>query len=1297
MDIVTTPSVHVIGEDRPGSEGDVRVAVSDESVRPTPSGRDVTDLRRHIPRIALDWDDDAPGRAWQQVDASLVFADISGFTALTEKLARRGRIGAEELIETLNRVFGAMLTQAAIRGGELLKFGGDALLFTFRGDDHAARACRSAVDMRQALREAAKVPTSVGRLTLSMSVGIHSGRVDFFLVGAPTRELLILGDAGTSTAEAEHAAVAGEILVTEGTAQHLPPGSTDLREDGLHKLKWRFTYPPEGEGPPTPDVSQERIVGLFPHALGDYLADRVPDPEHKVATIGFARFSGTDRMLRDEGHDAVADVLHETMTVFEEAMIAEGISLLATDIDSDGGKLFMGSGVPYTTEDDEGRMLRAMRRVLDHGTPLPVQIGVNRGHVFVAEVGTLNRSAYSAMGDTTNTAARIMSKAGAGVLFAHPEVTENSRTLFATEVAGPFPMKGKAVPVLVHDVGPDLGTREALRRTSLPLVGREVEIATVRGALERALSGEGGVITVAAGTGLGKSRLIQDAMDGIEATVVTVRAEPYGMTSPYRMLRDPLREAFGVARDEPDVMTAAFLTSVQARMPDQLGLAPLLADVLSVPVPETEESRSIDPQYRPERIADLVVRVIETSVRGPFILLVEEGHWADASSTAVLRRVAAATSGRPWALVVARRAEGEGLDLDLGTRVELPPLAPEVLRSALADSTRDAPLLPHELDGIVARAQGNPLFAEELLRLFRDVGSLEALPESLYAALDAEIDALDNQARRALRYASVLGRSFRRSVLDETLRADDADVDAATLDRLRTFLEPDGPLRLRFRNSMIRDAAYEGLAYRMRTRLHAAAGRAVERLSTDLDADADTLSLHYSSAGMPDKAWQFSRLAGDLATAKYASVEAVQYYGRALDAARRLPEVSSRERIGVHLSLGDAHLRLGSFQDGLGAYRAGRRLCDDPIRESELFLKEAVALHRMQQLSHAMRTLTRSIRLLDGAIDIDETERLTRRARAESFYAWCRVRRGPLKDALAWGRRAERDAEATGDPSALADAYDVLFAYYLNSGKPMPRPYGQLALGMLRESGNLLRQATTLSHLGFEAAVAGRCEEALAHYRDGVDVSRRCGAIFEAAATEYNIADLQIHLGRDAEAEAVLRNLVPVFRSLDDSEWTAVAERELGRVLVRTGRVEEGEQLARDARSVLVEVQADTDVSEADSVMAEGLIARREWADAVTFCDAALAQARACDARQAVRSLLRIRARAALELGELEAARSSLEEAHRLCEDEGRWDLGFVLVELADVLAALGDPAADVLRREGEDDLRQQGAVRPSG
>ena len=112
-----------------------------------------------------------------------MFADVSGFTALTERLSRRGRIGAEEIVETLNRVFGPMLRIANTRGGELLKFGGDALLFLFRGEGHPEQACDATVEMRAALREAASVPTSVGRLSLSMSVGVHSGDVALFLVG----------------------------------------------------------------------------------------------------------------------------------------------------------------------------------------------------------------------------------------------------------------------------------------------------------------------------------------------------------------------------------------------------------------------------------------------------------------------------------------------------------------------------------------------------------------------------------------------------------------------------------------------------------------------------------------------------------------------------------------------------------------------------------------------------------------------------------------------------------------------------------------------------------------------------------------------------------------------------------------------------------------------------------------------------------------------------------------------------------------------------------------------------------
>jgi class 3 adenylate cyclase len=147
-------------------------------------------LERFVPRVASEWDLDVPGARWRRIDGTLCFVDISGFTNLSEKLARRGRVGAEELTEVLDRVFGNMLRLAYARGGSLLKFGGDALLLMFEGDDHPVQGASAAVEMRAALRKATEIPTSVGVIRLKMSVGLHTGLIDLFLVGDSHRELV---------------------------------------------------------------------------------------------------------------------------------------------------------------------------------------------------------------------------------------------------------------------------------------------------------------------------------------------------------------------------------------------------------------------------------------------------------------------------------------------------------------------------------------------------------------------------------------------------------------------------------------------------------------------------------------------------------------------------------------------------------------------------------------------------------------------------------------------------------------------------------------------------------------------------------------------------------------------------------------------------------------------------------------------------------------------------------------------------------------------------------------------------
>ena len=155
------------------------------------------------------------------VAGTLCFADVSGFTQLSERLARSGRVGAEELTAILNDTFTALLDVALAAGGDLLKFGGDALCLLFDGPDHAPRAVGAAVAMRAALRARGPVVTERGAVTLRMSQGVHSGVFRVMTTGALQRELLVIGPDVTRTLEMETAADAGEILVSPETASQL--------------------------------------------------------------------------------------------------------------------------------------------------------------------------------------------------------------------------------------------------------------------------------------------------------------------------------------------------------------------------------------------------------------------------------------------------------------------------------------------------------------------------------------------------------------------------------------------------------------------------------------------------------------------------------------------------------------------------------------------------------------------------------------------------------------------------------------------------------------------------------------------------------------------------------------------------------------------------------------------------------------------------------------------------------------------------------------------------------------------
>ena len=160
-------------------------------------------------------------RTWTS-EGTAAFIDISGFTRLSEALARKGRVGAEQVSDSIGHVFESMLAVAYANGGSLLKFGGDALLLWFEDDDHAARACRASVLMRETLAAIGRIDVPDATIALRMSQGVHSGQFNFFAVGVAHRELLPVGPAWSRLVAIQHVAQPDEIAVTDETAAVLP-------------------------------------------------------------------------------------------------------------------------------------------------------------------------------------------------------------------------------------------------------------------------------------------------------------------------------------------------------------------------------------------------------------------------------------------------------------------------------------------------------------------------------------------------------------------------------------------------------------------------------------------------------------------------------------------------------------------------------------------------------------------------------------------------------------------------------------------------------------------------------------------------------------------------------------------------------------------------------------------------------------------------------------------------------------------------------------------------------------------
>lgn len=756
------------------------------------------------------------------VDGSVLMADVSGFTALSEWLAQAGEEGAEKLTGIINRFFAGVLAKAVDLGGDTLTFAGDAVLVLFEGENHAERAVTAGLRM---LTATAKMPAVAvaGRATrLGMSIGVHSAPFLIVVAGIHDErlQLFALGRETEVVASAEQRANKGELAVSASTARLLGDSwalsdagdafwLVDCQGDSQALRRRRRTGDAgPGDGQSTDDGGATRfgddgcrvLIPFLPPWTADALKSGRPvpmdAPEHRRACAVFVNVAGVNEILEAEGSDAVGAELQQYVFAAMSLLAKHHGYLVSSDIGSHGFKLLLSFGAPFAHEYAAANAARFAvelnQQVLSgRAGRLRHRIGINSGHVFAGEVGPDFRRQYTVMGDEVNLAARLMAAAGPGQILVSRAFAEGIGPGFALRELEAIRVKGKERPVEICELSGSTAaparSRAAQQATAAAIFGRDAELAAIAETWERAKSGAGGALLIIGDAGVGKTTVLEHAMAPItaEAAVVSSACYEHLQAMPYTPWVEVLDQVFLTDRTDPiDQRKSRIEDWLSERLPDLGELASLLNPLLAVSFETSDVVRSLDGSARKERLHSLVGRVLAAAGRSRALAVVfEDLHWADESSLALLRGVQAWLATAPVLVLATARPAEEPVDAGPGTHVlELHELsfadAAAMVRTALL-----RPDLPDAVvEAVYEKTRGNPLFTAEVIRELARPGVLDrilgasslgraqalaalAIPDRVQGLLMSQLDRLSPGAREVAKAGSVVGRDFSQPVL----------------------------------------------------------------------------------------------------------------------------------------------------------------------------------------------------------------------------------------------------------------------------------------------------------------------------------------------------------------------------------------------------------------------------------------------------------------------------------------------------------------------------------------------------
>ena len=577
--------------------------------------------------------------------------------------------------------------------------------------------------------------------------------------------------------------------------------------------------PAPAKAPPAEDFPQALIDRYMTKEMASKIAAARQgggEGERRIVTILFADIKGSTALAEKLDPEDWAEVMNRAFEYLIEPIYRyEGIVARLM-----GDAILAFFGAPVAHEDDPQRGVLAALAILEgmnryreilqaeKGLDFGVRIGLNTGLVVVGHVGSDLKSEYTAMGDAINLASRMQTAAEPNTILISENTHRLITRLFEFEDRGQIAVKGKEEPIQTYR--PIRERKGAMRQRGIaglqsPMVGRDSEYAQLRQVMANTRAGRGAVVAIIGEAGLGKSRLIAEWREAVLAEDRPVRwiegrCLSYGASMAHHLSTDILRGVIGTPAGSSEEETrAALKQTVEALLgAEAQEVHPFLGHLLGVKLEDELAVRVkyLDGPALQARYISAYKRLLEAAAQqGPVVIVCEDVHWADASSVELGLRVLPSVAQRPLVVVFVSRPDPDSAGWKLITQskdipgvgvleLHLSPLSENDSR-ALVNNLLEIEALPESLRTLIlAKAEGNPFFVEEVIRMLIDRGGLTRqngqwtatreintieIPDTLHGVLTARIDRLPEEAKRTLQIAAVIGRKFQVRVLEKVL------------------------------------------------------------------------------------------------------------------------------------------------------------------------------------------------------------------------------------------------------------------------------------------------------------------------------------------------------------------------------------------------------------------------------------------------------------------------------------------------------------------------------------------------